>query len=126
MARSSLLSCLEKRDLLNQSAVSIDKLLDWGSRYEEAGQLNDAVDFYDRAKASEQLEKLMPRVCAEGDAFLYGRILKALDREAPPQDWLELGEKAKQLGKMAYARDAFSKAGRQWAEDEPAGEEQGP
>lgn len=99
--------------MLNQSAVSIDKLKQWGTRYEEAGQINDAVDFYERANASGALENLLPLAIAEGDAFLYGRLLRALGRESTPEDWIALGEKANELGKQAYAREALQRGGRQ-------------
>lgn len=111
MARSNLLSCLEKRDLLNQTAVSTDKLLDWGVRYEESGLIHDAVDFYERAGAAERLGPLLEVARNDGDAFLYGRILKALGREAPAGDWIAVGEKAGALGKDAYALEAFKRGG---------------
>lgn len=118
MARSNLLSCLEKRDLLNQSAQSVGKLKDWGARYEEAGQVNDAVDFYERAGDSGALENLLPLAITEGDAFLYGRLLRALGRDGLPEDWIALGERATELGKHAYAREAFERGGRQSTDDE--------
>ncbi len=111
MARSNLLSCLEKNELLNQKAVSIDKLLDWGKRYEESGLINDAIDFYERAGAPERIEGLLGVVQDEGDAFLHGRILKILGRDAPAADWIAVGEKARELGKEAYAREAFKRGG---------------
>lgn len=113
MSRTNLLSCLEKRDLLNQSAVSINKLLEWGAVYEEAGMINDAVDFYERANAAEQLGRLLDIAGKEGDAFLFGRILKALNREAAPEEWNSLGEKAEELGKHSFAKEAFKRSGKE-------------
>jgi tetratricopeptide (TPR) repeat protein len=117
-----LLSCLEKRDLLNQSAVSVDKLMGWGARYEEAGQINDAVDFYERANAAGPLEALLEVARDDGDAFLYGRVLKALGRDAPAEEWILLGEKARELGKHAFALEAFKRGGLQEPETEQQGE----
>lgn len=111
MARSNLLSCLEKRDMLNQSEIAEDKLSDWGERYEEADMLSDAVDFYEKADAAEPLERLLKVAHEQGDAFLYGRILRALGREGSKEEWAALGEKARDLGKLAYAREAFTKGG---------------
>ncbi len=123
MARSNLLSCLEKRDLLNRSAVSVDKMLEWGVRFEEAGLLNDAVDFYEKAKAVDPLENLLKRVREEGDSFLYGRILKALGREASALEWISIGEKATQLGKHLLAGEAFRKGGREDTDTGKGGEQ---
>lgn len=118
-----MLNCLEKRELLNQSAVSIDKLLDWGALHEESGLINDAVSFYERAGAVEQLEALMETAVAEGDAFLYGRILKALGREVPAETWIALGKRAEELGKLAYAAQAFKKGGLKTEESAEAAKE---
>ena len=59
MGKDALLSCLDKRELLNQSPISVAKLVDWGEQYEEAGLVHDALDFYERAGASEAMEKLL-------------------------------------------------------------------
>ncbi len=116
MEKSSLLSCLEKRDLLNRSAISVDQLITWGKMYEEEGLVNDAIDFYERANSSESLEKVLQEAHMEGDAFLYARILKILNRQASAQEWISLGEKARELGKDAFAREAFKRGGVEEAE----------
>ena len=117
MGKANLLACLEKRDLLNQAAVSVKELLEWGARYEEEGLPSDALEFYERANSAEPLEKLLLVAREEGDAFLYGRILKALGRESVPEEWIALGRKAEELGKEAYARQAFDKGGLEPKED---------
>jgi hypothetical protein len=121
VGKANLLACLEKRDLLNQSAVSVGELLEWGARYEEEGLLSDAVEFYERASSAEHLERLLLLAREEGDAFLYGRILKALGRESAPEEWIALGRKAEELGKEAYARQAFNRGGLEPEEDEKPG-----
>lgn len=113
-----MLSSLEKRDLLNRSAVAVSRLVQWGDQYREAGLLNDAIDFYERANDSEALEALRETISEQGDVFLYGRILKALGREASPQEWIDIGEKARGLGKFAFAREAFKRGGLEEAEEE--------
>ena len=111
MAKSGLLGCLEKRDMLNRAAVSIDRLVEWGQIFEDGKLLNDAVDFYIKAGSSEALEKLLPEVLDDGDAFLYGRIVKALGWQVSPEEWISLGQRAAALGKEAYAQEAFKKGG---------------
>ncbi|MCE5335763.1 MAG: hypothetical protein LLG06_14365 [Desulfobacteraceae bacterium] len=112
MGKSNLLSCLAKRDLLNRSNASVKDLLIWGERYEEEGMINDAIDFYEKADAGDALERLLPLARDEGDVFLLGRLLKALNREAEAREWLSLGEKASELGKTSFAREAFRRGGR--------------
>jgi hypothetical protein len=123
MGKVNLLACLEKRDLLNQPAVSVKQLLEWGARYEEEGLINDAVEFYERANSADHLEKLLPVALEEGDAFLYGRILKALGREAVPREWISLGQRAGELGKDAYALEAFKRGGLEKTEEVETGKD---
>ncbi len=121
LGKANLLACLEKRDLLNRSAVSVKEFLEWGARFEQEGLLSDAVDFYERARSAENLEKLLLVAREEGDLFLYGRILKALGREAARDEWIALGRKAEEFGKDAYARQALNKGGLEKADEEKPG-----
>jgi len=116
LEKSSLLTCLEKRDMLNRSAVSVDQLLKWGRLYEEQGQINDAIDFYEKANSSKSLEDLLSLSFREGDAFNYARIMKVLGRQAPAEEWISLGKRAAELGKDAFAREAFKRGGLETAE----------
>ncbi len=59
MAKKYDLGCLEKRDLLNETAVSVETLRSWGEHYEEVGSLYDALDFYEKAGAEEAFARLL-------------------------------------------------------------------
>ncbi len=126
MGKSRLLTCLEKRDMLNRSAVSADQLLRWGKLYEEEGQINDAIDFYEKSNSSEPLERLIALAHQEGDAFVYARIMKALGRQATADEWISLGKMAAELGKDAFAREAFKRGGLEAAEVSQSQESQTP
>jgi hypothetical protein len=102
---------LKKRDLLNRPTVSVDQLLKWGNIFEEEGLINDAIDFYVKAEALEPLEKLLPLAQQEGDIFVYARIVRALGREVTAGEWISLGKRAAELGKDAFAREAFKRGG---------------
>ncbi len=117
MKRQNLLTCLEKRDILNRAAVPVDRLAEWGRLYEEEGQINDAIDFYAKAGATDALEKLLSPVHQDGDVFAYGRIVKAIGREVPAEDWVSLGKRAAELGKDAFAREAFKRGGMETAQE---------
>lgn len=126
MGKTGLLTCLEKRDLLNRSAVSVDQLLKWGRLYEEEGLINDAIDFYEKANSTESLENLLSLSLSEGDTFNYTRILKALGRQAPADEWISIGKRAAELGKDAFAREAFKRGGLEPAEMAESQERQAP
>ncbi len=126
MGKSDLLTCLEKRDMLNRPAVSAAQLLKWGRRYEEEGLINDAIDFYEKAGSSESLENLFDLALREGDAFIYARVMKALGRQAPADEWICLGNKAAELGKDSFAREAFKRGGMETAETAESQKRQAP
>jgi hypothetical protein len=107
MAQKESLSCLAKRDLLNQSAVSLENLISWGNHYEQLGLLHDAVNFYEKAKATDALGELLKIAQEEGDTFLFKRINRILNREPDRQEWLALANQAERLGKEAFAAEAF-------------------
>lgn len=111
MGKPNLLSCLEKRDMLNSSAVSADRLVEWGRTFEEQEQINDAIDFYIKAGSSDALQRLIPAAIEDGDVFLYTRLTKALRVPVSAGEWIALGNRAAELGKDAYAREAFRKGG---------------
>jgi len=116
LEKSGLLTCLEKRDMLNRSAVSVDLLLKWGRQHEEEGLINDAIDFYEKANSSESLENLLSLSLQEGDVFNYARIMKTLGRQASADEWISVGKRAAELGKDAFAREAFKRGGLETAE----------
>lgn len=110
MAVKELMGCMEKRDLLNQSAVSVESMRTWGERYEEAGLLSDAVDFYEKAKATDALERLRENVLREGDFFLFNRVSRILGLDPTPQEWMEVASRAEKAGKHAFAAQSLLKA----------------
>lgn len=119
MAGRELLTCLEKRELLNESVVSVDRLLEWGRRYEEAGFIYDAVDFYEKAGAREDLVRLLDEAKSEGNLFLVNRLCKILNTELTSQEWLAIGEEAERAGKLTFAEEAYRRGGKEIPKQPP-------
>jgi hypothetical protein len=117
MAGSNLLSCLEKRDLLNRQDVHGSVLLSWGRRFEDAGLVHDAVSFYEKGDAVEELRRLLRDAQEEGDVFLFSRISRAIRCEPDREQWLLIAGRAGELGKQAFAAEARRRAG-EHAEEE--------
>jgi hypothetical protein len=111
MSRSSRLSCLEKRDLLNQHAVSVETLMRWGKASEEVELFHDAIDFYEKAGVTEPMERIRDLALEEGDLFLFRRACRALKVEPDADQWRILAERAGSLGKSIYMNDALRLAG---------------
>ena len=118
MGNDSLLSCLEKRDLLNQPAASVDTLMQWGDRFLEAGFVYDAVNFYEKAGAREALMRLLEMARNDGDVFLLRRLCALLGREPSADEWLAVAEQAERQGKDQFAWKGYLGAGDQGRSDE--------
>ena len=111
MGLTDLLPCFEKRDLLNQPSASVERLVEWGRRFEDREMWSDAVDFYMKADAREELNRLLGLMREEGDTFLFGRVCKALGYEPSSAEWLAVAEEAERRGKHFLAAQARRKAG---------------
>jgi hypothetical protein len=111
MARKNSLNCLEKRDLLNQQASSLETLKSWGERFEEVEAVYDAVDFYEKAGATDALHRLLDKAREDGNVFLVTRLCRALRIELEPEGWLHIGKKAEEAGMMSFAAQAYRSAG---------------
>jgi hypothetical protein len=111
VAKKYDLSCLEKRDLLNEATVSLDTLVSWGEHYEEVGSLYEAVDFYEKGGASDALARLVSKARDAGNLFLFRRIGRLLGHEPSPEEWLALAKRAEQLGKLTFAAEAYRLGG---------------
>jgi hypothetical protein len=106
MAGNNDLGCMEKRDLLNRSAISVETLLRWGQHYEDAEMVHDAVSFYEKAGAREPLRRILELARDEGDLFLFNRICRTLQHTPTRDEWLALAAKADELGKVSFAEQA--------------------
>lgn len=113
MPKNDVLSCLEKRDLLNQPTASTKTLVDWGEKMERSSCLHDALNFYEKAGANDPIARLRAIAKKEGDLFLFRRTCRALNEEPTAEDWVAVGSRAAELGKTTFAAEAFRLAGRE-------------
>ena len=111
MSKLKILNCLKKRALLNRSPIAAEELTAYGQYYETEGLIYDAVDFYERAGAVDQLKGLLEGAKQDGDAFLFRRLCRILGQDSAREDWLTLAERAEALGKTAFAQMAYKEAG---------------
>ncbi|MBT8407771.1 MAG: hypothetical protein KJP05_09965 [Deltaproteobacteria bacterium] len=112
MAGKKLLNCLKKRDLLNSDKADKAELIKFGEYYLQDGHLSDSIDFFEKAQYLEGLSQLKERCSAEGDYFLYHRLAKILEESPSSEEWMHLGNKALDQGKMLFALLAYQQAER--------------
>ena len=122
MATNDVLSCLQKRDLLNQPAASVKSLMEWGEKMERQGLFHDALSFYEKVDAKDAILRIRETSERDGDFFLFRRSSRALGEEPSSERWITLGRRAAELGKSAFAAEAFRHGGREdlTAEDRPS------
>ncbi len=112
MNLSTLPGALEKRDVLyGVKNASNDELVNLGKQFEAATHYSDALDFFGRAQAMSEIQRVENIALNEGDFFLYSRCLKIQGRADDSGAWEALGDKALSLQKFRFALRAFERGG---------------
>jgi len=101
---------------LKQKILYIDNtdpevLLNYGNLFLEEGNISDALDFYEKAKHHEGMQKIKETAFDTGDVMLFQHAAKALNMELTEIDWENIGQKAISLKKYSFAKHALEKAG---------------
>ncbi|RME20251.1 MAG: hypothetical protein D6806_16750 [Deltaproteobacteria bacterium] len=110
--KAELPSYKEKQQMLFGKNVDRAQLVQTAKMLLEAGWLSDAIDFFGKAEDSESLESVRRMAISEGDLFLFRKVLKTLGEDsAPAEQWRELADMAKELGKLEFAREGYRMAG---------------
>jgi len=104
------MSCLKKRDVLNDSEANTEVLIAEGENFWAAGYVQDALELFAKAGFEEGLKRILARSFDEGDFFIAEATVKALGQEIPAAKWVALGENASAEGKNYFALKAFAKA----------------
>ena len=102
-----ILSCLKKRDLLHNPQVDSDHLVQYGHEYFNQGRLADALNFFEKAKDTEGIRRIMEQSIEEGDPLLLQQSSKLLKEVAPEEAWRKVGGKALANGRFQQALMAF-------------------
>jgi len=118
MGKKELPHYKKKQSVIYSRDTKPAELVQLGERFFSEGWLSDALDCFERAKSAESLEKMRKVCIEEGDVFLFRKTLRALEAEAGPAEWKELGDNARGLGKLQFAREAYRMAGERKALDE--------
>ena len=102
-----ILSCLKKRDLIQEAGANQEALRRLGREYMSQDRLLEALELMEAGQDREGLEELREKGLNEGDPFLYRQSCKLLKRNPDPADWLKIGEKALAVGRYQQALAAF-------------------
>lgn len=111
MGKKELPHYKKKQQMLHAQDAKPEELRRQGEEFLQAGWLSDAIDFFGIAGDRDGLAKLREISVAEGDVFLFRRTLKALEAAADENEWKQLADRALELGKLQFAREAYRMAG---------------
>ena len=87
-----LMSCLKKRDLIQDLNTSPEVLIRSGQEFLNQGRTLESLEFFERAQDPEGLRLLKEKGVEEGDPFLYRQTCKSLKESPDPAAWKRIGE----------------------------------
>jgi hypothetical protein len=99
------------RVLLTDKRIPTSELAKTGERYFEAGFPNIAAMFFERAQSKDGLARLKRLALDDGDEFILTAVARADASMVQEADWRTCAAAALARGRLAFARDAFRKAG---------------
>ncbi len=101
---------IAKRDILHGAkAVDAATFLSHAKRYLAADQLSDAIDFFWKAGAEDELQALSKTLVQDGDTFLLLKIMHFKHGLIPTSDLESCASNAEKAGKIRYAIMAHQK-----------------
>ncbi len=106
MAKSKIPGALERRHLLEKE-LSAAQALRYAEAYLENGRCEDAIAFFVKAEATEQLEALRRRAIEAGDVFLFRGVADATGTAPREGEWREISKSSADAGKERYAVEAL-------------------
>ncbi|MGC8762294.1 MAG: hypothetical protein ACP5VN_01470 [Acidobacteriota bacterium] len=106
MGQKFPLSVAEKQKILYLGGASPELRRSWGERYEQAGLLHDALEFFAAAQDRGALERIAGKAVEEADLLLLQNVFRALGEPLPPDLLLRLEGRGRELGKAADAQRA--------------------
>ncbi|MBM4286631.1 MAG: hypothetical protein FJ135_00530 [Deltaproteobacteria bacterium] len=110
MTVANLPNFLKKKKLLDDADLPPGECRKYGLMFLEAGWLADALDFFLKGNAAEELAALQEIALETGDAFLLERLLQARGRQEP-ELWEKVAARALALEKVSLAQWAAERAG---------------
>lgn len=102
-----------KQKILYIDNTDAESLKKYGDLFLEAGNISDALDFYNKAKYFNGIENIKDKSLETGDVMFFERAMKILNTEPSPSQWEQIGQKAISLKKYLFAKYALDKTGKQ-------------
>jgi len=102
-----------KQKILYIDNTDAESLKKYGDLFLEAGNISDALDFYNKAKYFNGIESIKGMSLDSADVMIFERSMKILNKEPSPAEWEKIGQRAISLKKYFFAKYALEKTGKQ-------------
>jgi hypothetical protein len=99
------------RVLLTDPKIPTAELDRHGDAFFAAGRASVATMFYERAKTPDRVKRILDLAVKDGDAFLLDWVARVAPDLATPEVCEKCGDAAVSQGKLAFAKQAFDRAG---------------
>ena len=97
---------LEKKDLLYGKAFDEEKLNDCAEGFLADNRLCEALEFFQVAKNTSGIEKILQKALQSGDLFLLQQSCRALGRKPSDDELQKVKQSAAAAGKSRHAENA--------------------
>ena len=101
----------EERKLLFDPKASADRKRRAGEAFMEAGRYDEALDFFERCGATDQVRQVAAKALAAGNTPLFMRAKRILREEVTDREWSQVAAAAEHRGAYTMAYVAHLKAG---------------
>lgn len=105
MAKSPIPNPLDRRHLVEKE-LSPEKASEIAEAYLAEGRSVEAVDFFAKARARDQLALLRSQAIETGDVFLLRAVVRAMEEPAARAEWSATAEAAEAAGRVRDAAEA--------------------
>ena len=109
--RNELPSFLEKRKILFGRKTAAQEIMEAGRQFMEAERFDDALEFFERTEATQEVQKIARLAVERGDTPLFLRAKVVLKEEPTEQELDILARNAEAAGRSSMALIAHLKAG---------------
>jgi len=112
MARSNELPGFrQKRKILFGKGTTPEQMLETGRRFMQAERYYDALEFFSRSEAEQEVRELVRLAVERGDTPLLLRAKVVLKEEPTAGELRQVAHKAREAGRLSMALLAYSRAG---------------
>jgi hypothetical protein len=108
----------EKRKILFGEKTEEEQLRQTGRQFMEAEQYDDALEFFARCDAADEVREIIGRARETANTPLYLRAKVVLGEKPDEAELLEMAEKARKAGRTSMALVAYQKSGHEEQADE--------